>query len=1038
MSERAEEIFADALDVHRSERDVFVEAACGGDGELRGEVEALLRDAEKADTFFEALSRGAPGVPGQTNSASRDKPGTLIGPYLLVRPLGRGGFGSVWLASQTLPLRRQVALKLIKRGMDSEDVLARFRAEQQALAMMNHPNIARVFDAGVAPDGRPFFAMELVEGEKITAFCDARSLPISERLRLFLQVCSAVMHAHQKGIIHRDLKPSNILVTGKDIEPVVKVIDFGIARAIEGSLTGDRTLTQAGQFVGTPSYMSPEQAGGRSDAIDTRTDIYSLGIILYELLAGAVPFDEKTLAAAGREEICRIIREEEPARPSTKLCNLSPEELTGVASARKLSAEALSRLVKDELDWIAMKAIDKSKDRRYETTAALAGDVQRFLDNEPVSARPPSTAYLLGKMVRRHRGLIGAAALIAVVLVAATATSLWLAFRAAQAEALAAERLTQVLEEQKSSEKARQDAEAVSNFIVDLFRKPDPEKGGRDVKVADVLKGAEKDIAEKLADQPERALLLKRTLADTYEGLGLYPEAAKLRKEIYEEGNVLAPETSAESIDDLSRLAQLQFQRGFYEEALDYFRREVKLREAQSVQDPEKFRKAREGLITCLHRTGNREKSRELREALNVEKTGTPGPSKRTPTDRPSAPKTPEEAEARRVQEFERLKQQLDELMATRPRLDSELLNRMDAASRRFFRLNEGPSTMETQRELVARMHEKYGPDHMATIESEERLHFYFTRISGPRDTFERHRKLRERKARLFGPERLESLNEEISIGALMNAWGRHDEAIQTLERVVPLMQKVGVNDRRAAHAEAHLGQSYLAVGRTSEGMALLDKAVPRMLDDSYVSMFYANMLLWLGREDDYRKLRESIMQWAWSFKDQMGRNAHIASNHMATFCLLPPDRDEDREKVSEIIRLAKRQDDLVKTPSNTPTQWRQFFYGLVAYRLGDYEEARKHLEWLRLATPEMRSTWGGSRSIEVANDIYLAMTMAAQGDPSAAELYEAARAKVSEPISPDEPTAKSGATGKHLYDVLAKREADKILKPTEPATSQP
>lgn len=1021
MRERAEEIFADALDVHSSERGAFLEAACGADNELRAEVEDLLRDAEKADTFFEALSHGAPGLRGQTHAVSKDKPGTMIGPYLLVRPLGRGGFGSVWLASQTLPLRRQVALKLIKRGMDSEEVLARFRAEQQALALMSHPNIARVFDAGVTPDGRPFFAMELVEGEKITAFCDARSFSIPDRLRLFLQVCSAVNHAHQKGIIHRDLKPSNIVVTCKDGEPVAKVIDFGIARAIEGSLTGDRTLTQADQLVGTPSYMSPEQAGGQPGAIDTRTDIYSLGIILYELLAGAVPFDEQTLAAAGREEIRRIIQEEEPVRPSTKLRSLPQEALTGVATARKVSAEALPRIVSSELDWIAMKAIEKAKERRYETMDALASDVQRFLQNEPVSARPPSSAYLIGKMARRHRALLGTTALIALVLVAATATSLWLAFRARQAEALA--------------ESRRRDAEAVSNFIVDLFRRPDPEKDGRNVKVADVLLGAEKEIKEKLADQPERALLLKRTLADTYEGLGLYPEASKLRKEVYEEGKVQAHESSAESIDDLSRLAQLQFQRGFYEEALDYFQREVELREKQSPRDAEKLRRAKEGLITCLYRTGNREKSRELQAALIAEEKRTTGPSKGAPTDQPKARPTNEDAEALSRQEFERIKQQLDELMATRPRLDSELLGRMAEASWRFFSLREGSTAMEIQHELVARMHEKYGPDHMATIEAEERLHFFFCRIDTPLDVFERHRKLQERKARLFGPDRLESVYGEMAMGSLMGAWGRTEDAIQTLERVMPLIEKLGIDDRQAANAEVALGYNYLAVNRTEEGVKLLDGAIPRMLDDSYSSMSYAKLLLRSGREDDYRKLRESIMEWTWSFKDRMGRSAHIASNHMATFCLLPPDTEADRQKVSEIIRLTKRQDELVKTPSNTPTQWRQFFYGFVAYRLGRYDEAREHLEWSRRATPEMKSFWGGSYSIEIANDIYLALTMAAQGDASAAKLYEEALAKLAEPTLPNDPGSKKT---KNSWPTLAKREADKLFKRQETQTTEP
>ncbi len=740
MSDEAEEIFTEALEVDSARRDAFLADACHGDKELLSEVEALLRDAAGADTFFESLTRGAPGAPG-SGGYSADKEGMQIGPYTLIRLLGRGGFGAVWLAGQTQPIRRHVALKLIKRGMDSEDVLARFRAEQQALALMDHPNIARVFEAGSTPDGRPYFAMEMVEGQKITEFCDKHNLSIPERLRLFLQVCAAVNHAHQKGVIHRDLKPSNILVTDGDGAAAVKVIDFGIARAIEGSLAGDIDLTRADQFVGTPSYMSPEQAGGNRSGIDTRTDVYSLGVILYELLVGTVPFDEETLVAAGRDEIRRIIREEEPARPSTKLLEMPAGERTSVATARKVSGEALPRMVGDELDWIAMKAIEKSKDRRYETADALGKDVQRFLDNEPVSARPPSAFYLLGKAARRHRVLLAALAAIAAILVAATAASVWLALRARKAERLADARLTQVLDEQAAREKALRDAEAVSNFIVNVFRSPDPDRDGRKVTAAEVLAGAERKIPAELAGQAARQILLKRTLADTYTGLGLYQDAIRLRKEVLEEDGKVAGEGSPETLDDMACLAQTLLQLGYYADALELFRREVGLRKAQSPPDSAKLDAAEAGMIECLYRTGQRDEAEKLRNAPRPAQT--PAPPSPPPSPRPQGA----EGEALRKQKAENIRQWLREVSASLPPQDPKLLHAMREASEALYWIGEKISAISIQKDLTGRLEDKFGPDHVVTIEEEDFLAFLYWR-NGPMAESEPLRKnLIERRA---------------------------------------------------------------------------------------------------------------------------------------------------------------------------------------------------------------------------------------------------------------------------------------------------
>ena len=339
-----------------------------------------------------------------------EQPGTVIGPYKLLQPIGEGGMGTVYMAEQTQPVRRTVALKLIKAGMDSRQVLARFGAERQALALMDHPNIAKVFDAGTTDTGRPYFVMELVKGIPITRFCDERRLTPRERLELVIPVCQAVQHAHQKGIIHRDLKPSNVLVALYDGKPVPKVIDFGVAKATGPRLTDQTLYTEFGAVVGTLEYMSPEQAELNQLDIDTRSDIYSLGVLLYELLTGSTPLDRKRLKQAAILEMLRVIREEESPRPSMRLS--TTEELPSIAACRNIEPRKLSGLVRGELDWIVMKALEKDRNRRYETANGLAADLRRYLDDEPVQACPPSAWYRFGKFARRNRGALAIASTV--------------------------------------------------------------------------------------------------------------------------------------------------------------------------------------------------------------------------------------------------------------------------------------------------------------------------------------------------------------------------------------------------------------------------------------------------------------------------------------------------------------------------------------------------------------------------------------------------------------------------------------------------
>ncbi|HVK14811.1 MAG TPA: protein kinase, partial [Gemmataceae bacterium] len=420
---RLEALYIDALNESPEARAAFLDRACAGDRALRARVDQLLAAEPYVREFLEGLPPTVPAA--DVAGVSSGLAGTVVGDrYKLAEPIGEGGMGEVWVADQLKPVRRHVALKLIKPGMDSRAVLARFEQERQALALMDHPNIAKVLDAGTA-DGRPFFVMELVKGTPITEFCDARKLSPRERLELYVPVCQAIQHAHTKGIIHRDIKPGNVLVALYDDTPVPKVIDFGIAKAVSSRLTDLTVYTGFGALVGTPAYMAPEQATFNQLDTDTRADVYALGVLLYELLTGSPPFDVEQLQKAGLEEVLRVVREEDPPRPSARL-STSRARAT-IASGRRSDPDRLERLFRGELDWIVMKCLEKDRTRRYETAAALAADVERYLADEPVLACPPSPLYRARKIVRRHKAAAFAAGLAAVALVAATAVSGWFA-----------------------------------------------------------------------------------------------------------------------------------------------------------------------------------------------------------------------------------------------------------------------------------------------------------------------------------------------------------------------------------------------------------------------------------------------------------------------------------------------------------------------------------------------------------------------------------------------------------------------------------
>ena len=547
LHQRAKALFLEVCDLPGPERSARLDGACGADEALRAQVEAMLGVDE--------TGHGAPldrpfELTGGLTAGER-----LDGRYLVRERIGEGGLGEVWLADQLQPIQRPVAVKVVKLGMDTRQVLARFEAERQTLGILDHPNIAKVLDAGTTGAGRPYFAMEFIQGQPLTEYARGHGLGLRERLDLFLTVCEAAQYAHQKGIIHRDLTPSNVLVTDATGAAQCKVIDFGIAKAVGGRAGTTTLATLEHQVIGTPSYMSPEQAAGSLD-VDTRTDVYALGVLLHELLTDTTPFEAERLAKSSLVEVARILREEQPLRPSTRLAESREREGAGA----RIRADE----VRGDLDWIVLKAIEKERERRYGTAQALAEDVRRHLDHVPILARPPSRMYRVQKFVRRNRLLVvGGVLLLATLLVGIVSTSR-ARDRALIAEAEAEQREAEAIAARDAEVAARieaegalEEADEAVRFLSNVLGAPDPERLGQDVRVLDVLDLAEESLPRDFADRPRVEVRLRRSLGIVFWRLGMLDRAEVNLERALELGRLAYPEGHTTLLSLLGSLTSL-------------------------------------------------------------------------------------------------------------------------------------------------------------------------------------------------------------------------------------------------------------------------------------------------------------------------------------------------------------------------------------------------------------------------------------------------------------------------------------------------
>jgi serine/threonine protein kinase/tetratricopeptide (TPR) repeat protein len=812
-------------------RGAYLRQVCD-DTALRDRLEALLRVCDQEASFLESPAVGLPPTVSVAAAAPLPEgPGTTIGPYKLLEPIGEGGMGTVFMAEQSQPVRRKVALKVIKPGMDTKQVIARFEAERQALALMDHPNIARVLDAGATESGRPYFVMELVRGIPITDYCDREHLTIPERLELFVLVCRAVQHAHQKGIIHRDLKPSNVLVTVIDGAAVPKVIDFGVAKATGQSLTERTLFTGFHQFVGTPLYMSPEQADLAGADVDTRSDVYSLGVLLYELLTGTTPFDGEALRKVAFDEMRRIIREEEPPPPSTRLGTLD-ETLTTVSSNRKTDPRRLGKAVRGELDWIVMRTLDKDRSRRYESASALAADVRRFLDGLPVQASPPSATYRLKKAVRRHKGPAVSAALILLALVGGVIGATWGLVRAETARQAEARRAEGERRAKEAAQAREAETRAVLEFVerrVFAAARPAGQRGGlgREVSLRRAIEAALPSVATDFKSQPLIEARLRNTLGNVFIDLGDYQTAAaqhEAARALF--AKHLGPD-HRDTLTGLNNLASDYRALGRLTEALTLHEEALALRKATLGPDHPDTLQSMNNLAVAYNYLGRYTDALKLREeTLAVQKTklGSEHPDTLHSMNNlaVSYQKVGRYGDAARLHE--------ETLALRKARLDPDhpdtLGSQLNLANS-YAELGRPADALALREQTLPPMRAKLGPDHPFTLSMAHNLADSYAAFGRAEDSLRLNVETLARRKSKLGARHPDTLKSMSNLAANHAALGRAADALALREEALTLSRAaLGADHPNTLTRMADVADSYAALGRTAEALTLHEQAM--------------------------------------------------------------------------------------------------------------------------------------------------------------------------------------------------------------------